>query len=113
VCTSCSQAIQDIKVVKDQTKHLQTITQEVKDLSKNCIRQVGELQEKLHQKEKENADLRARLAIMTTQMQQFKWGAYTQAGPPKDLVISDSMLGEVDDTKLDSTKVISISGGRV
>ncbi len=47
---------------------------------------------------------------MTTQLQQATWKEFTQQ--PKDLILSDSMLGDVDQNKLQNTKVISISGGR-
>ncbi len=41
----------------------------------------------------------------------LKWSSFTKT--PKHLVLSDSMLGLVDHSKLVDTKLVPLSGGRV
>jgi hypothetical protein len=110
-CTSCSEAVKQLRSITEQMKPLSRLANELKDFHKEHMKLVAELQENLLQKEIENAELRARVTALTTDLHNSKWGSFTQK--PTDMVLSDSMLSNFDQSKLVSTKVVPLSGGRV
>ncbi len=111
VCTSCCQTVQELHNIKAQIQPISKLAHELREFHKEHVRLITEMQEKLHEKESENADLRSRVATLTVELQASKWGIFTKK--PSDIVLSDSILGDVDQSKLVNTKMVSLSGGRV
>ncbi len=108
-CPYCRQAIQNLHSINEQVNNLPQLRQ-INVLKNDSCKQISDLQAKLQQKEADNRDLHTKVATLTTQLQHATWKEFTQ--PLKDLVLSDSMLGDVDQAKLHNTKVVPISGGR-
>ncbi len=80
---------------------------ELREFHKEHVRLFTEMQEKLHEKESENADLHSRVTTLTVELQGSKCGIFTKKSC--DIVLSDSILGDVDQSKLVNTKMVSLS----
>ncbi len=91
VCTSCCQTVQELHNIKAQIQPISNLAHELQEFHKDHVRLITEMQEKLHEKESENADLRSRVATLTVELQASKWSIFTKK--PSDIVLSDSILG--------------------
>ncbi len=105
------QTVQELHNIKAQIHPISKLAHELREFHKEHVRLITEMQEKLHKKESENADLHSRVDALTVELQASKWSIFTKT--PSNIVLSDSILGDVDQSKLVNTKMVSSSGGRV
>ncbi len=101
--------INEIPISQAATKT--SFAHELKDFHREHMKLVTQLQEQLQHKETENSDLQRKVIELTLETHSLKWSSFTKK--PKDLVLSDSMLGLVDPPKLVATKLVPMSGGQV
>ena len=92
----------------------------VKTVIKKQNRKIQELEEKLKEKESQcedlslqNANLRVKLASLDAQMKATVWANYRPEAGEQDLVVSDSMMRDIDSGKLLNTKVHCHGGAGV
>ncbi len=106
-----TQQVQINEITISQAATKTRFAHELKDFHKEHMKLVTQLQEQLQQKETENSDLRRKVTELTLETHSLKWSGFIKK--PKDLVLSDSMLGLVDSPKLVDTKLVPLLGGHV
>ena len=108
MCNECSGIILQMSEIKLEVTNLkQILKNQTTDLMKKLEEKTAECQ----QKATENAGLLTQVASLTAELKQAKWKSFTEG--PQELVVSDSMLSNVDQQKLQNTKVVAMSGAHV
>ena len=114
VCTLCATAVTCIKRLNDTAEEVEK-TQKLKydDLKNDFDRmkkECGDMRKQLIKLEKQVSDLKAQMNVKTQNKPQ------NDANPPpakSNLVLSDSILRDVDHNKLDDTTMIVMPGAKI
>ncbi len=106
--TECSGIILQMSQIKLEVTNLkQILNNQTTDLMKKLVEKTAECR----QKDTENARLLTKVGSLTVELKQAKWKSFTEG--PQELIFSDSMLSNIDQQKLQNTKVVVMSGARV
>lgn len=99
---------------------IKTIANDITVLNGNINVQTKLLEKKLHDIEtmntklsQENASLKEQVTSLTTLIQTSQWHSFRNNGNKKELLLSDSTLATIDESKLLDTDIISISGAKI
>lgn len=99
---------------------LKSMCRDVALMKKNVSKQLTDINKLMVKKDEvntklttENAELRCKVASLTTELQQARWKSFTNENDSDDLVLSDSVLSAVDAAKLQNTGLVCVPGGKI
>ncbi len=91
----------------DITNLKQILNNQTTDFMNKLEEKIAECQ----QNATENARLFTKVWSLTAELKQANWKSFTEG--PQELYVSDSMLSNIDQQKLQNTKVVVMSGAQV